>query len=417
MVGEFRSGKAAREAPWIEWQHGRIRRVPFRDKPFVDVPMALLRIGSLHRVLRHIEQEGVVEDLEILPIAVADRLLVVVFISGISAGCAKRLTESAIRLIKAGMRLPNSELEERVRAVRRFNRFYTRKIGVLKEGLLDSPFSLTEGRVLYELAQRGRTTASELAQELGLDSGYLSRMLKSFAAKGVIAKDASKNDARQIILTLTDRGREMFATIDARSRDEIVALLGALPASHQAQLVAALERVERLLGLRGEEAELSYILRPHQPGDIGWIVHRHGVLYAEEYGLDTTFEALVARIAAGFIENFDARRERCWIAERDGEIVGSVLLVGDSEEIAKLRLLFVEPKARGLGLGRRLVGECIGFARRAGYRKLTLWTNDVLVSARRIYEAAGFHLVREEPHHSFGRDLVGQYWELPLRPH
>src|SRR3984957_10943080 len=223
------------------------------------------------------------------------------------------------------MELPNSKLEERVRAVRRFNRFYTRKIGVLKEGLLDSPLSLTEGRVLYELAHREHTTASELAQELGLDSGYLSRMLKSFAAKGFVTKRASKSDGRQIILTLADRGREMFA-----------ALLGALPASHQAQLVAALERVERLLGMQGEEAELSYLLRPHQPGDIGWIVHRHGVLYAEEYGVDVTFEALVARIAAAFVENFDARGERCWIAERDGEIVGSVLLVRDSEETAKL---------------------------------------------------------------------------------
>jgi DNA-binding MarR family transcriptional regulator/GNAT superfamily N-acetyltransferase len=338
-------------------------------------------------------------------------------ISCISGGSGDYLTWSAIYLIKADMELPNSEAEERVRTVRRFNRFYTRKIGVLKEGLLGSPLSLTEGRVLYELAQCEQTTASRLAQELGLDSGYLSRMLKSFAAKGVVTKRASKSDGRQIILTLTDRGREMFATIDARSRDEIAALLGALPGPQQAQLVAALERVERLLGGRGEEAELSYILRSHQPGDIGWIVHRHGVLYAEEYGLDMTFEALVARIAAGFIENFDGRRERCWIAERDGEIVGSVLLVRDSEEIAKLRLLFVEPKARGLGIGRRLVAECIGFARRAGYRKLTLWTNDVLVSARRIYEAAGFRLVREEPHHSFGRDLVGQYWELPLAPH
>src|ERR1700736_3013097 len=285
------------------------------------------------------------------------------------------------------MELANSELEERVRAVRRFNRFYTRKIGVLKEGLLDSPLSLTEGRVLYELAQREHTTASELAQELGLDSGYLSRMLKSFAAKGFVTKRASKSDGRQIVLTLADRGREMFATIDARSRDEIAALLGALPASHQAQLVAALERVERLLGMQGEEAELSYLLRPHQPGDIGWIVHRHGVLYAEEYGLDTTFEALVARIASAFVENFDARRERCWIAERDGEIVGSVLLVRDSEEIAKLRLLYVEPTARRFGIGRRLVGECIGFSRPAGVRHLPLFANDQLVSAPRVLEA------------------------------
>jgi DNA-binding MarR family transcriptional regulator/N-acetylglutamate synthase-like GNAT family acetyltransferase len=313
--------------------------------------------------------------------------------------------------------LPNSELEGRVRAVRRFNRFYTRQIGVLKEGLLGSPLSLTEGRVLYEIAQRRHTTASELAQELGLDSGYLSRLLKSFEAKGVITKHASKSDGRQIILTLTEQGRDMFATIDARSRDEIAALLGTLPASHQAQLVAALDRVERLLGLRGEQGEVSYILRTHQPGDMGWIIHRHGVLYAEEYGLDTTFEALVARIAARFIENFDVRRERCWIAERDGEVVGSVLLLKDSDEIAKLRLLYVEPEVRRLGIGRRLVGECVAFARRSGYRKLTLWTNDVLVSARRIYESAGFDLVREEPHHSFGRDLVGQYWELRLAPH
>ena len=311
--------------------------------------------------------------------------------------------------------MPNSELDERVRAVRRFNRFYTRKIGVLKEGLLGSPLSLTEGRVLYELGQRERTTAAELAQEIGLDSGYLSRIVKSFEARGVIDKHVSQRDGRRIILTLTDRGREMFATIDARSRNEIAALLGELPASDQAQLVAVLERVERLLDDRREHSGLSYILRPHQPGDFGWVIHRHGVLYAEEYGLDMGFEALVARIAATFIENFDDRRERCWIAERDGEIAGSVLLVKESEEIAKLRLLYVEPKARGLGIGSRLVGECIGFARRAGYRKITLWTNDVLISARRIYEAAGFHLEREEAHHSFGRDLVGQYWELPLK--
>jgi DNA-binding MarR family transcriptional regulator/GNAT superfamily N-acetyltransferase len=313
--------------------------------------------------------------------------------------------------------LVNPELGERVRAVRRFNRFYTRKIGVLGEGLLGSPFTLTEGRVLYELAQTGQTTASEVTQELGLDSGYLSRILKGFEVKGLIARHASKDDGRQIILTLTDRGREMFATIDGRSRNEIAALLAELRASDQARLVAALGQVERLLGGRGQPDGPAYILRPHQPGDIGWITYRHGVLYAEEYGLDLGFEAFVARIAATFIENYDHRRERGWIAERDGEIVGSVVLVKESEEVAKLRLLYVEPKARGLGIGTRLVGECIGFARRAGYRKITLWTNDVLTSARRIYETAGFRLEREEPHHSFGRDLVGQYWELPLTPH
>jgi len=306
------------------------------------------------------------------------------------------------------------ELDERVRAVRRFSRFYTRKIGVLHEGLLGSPLSLTEGRVLYELAQREPVTASDIAGELALDAGYLSRILGSFDQRGLIEKRMSDRDGRQIILTLTDRGREMFAAINARSHDDIAAMLDQLSGPEQARLVAALETVERLLGDRRKPGEPSYMLRPRQPGDMGWIIHRHGVLYAEEYGLDESFEAMVARIAAAFIENFDARRERCWIAERDGEVVGSVLLVKDGEEIAKLRLLYVEPKARGLGIGSRLVSECIGFARRAGYRKITLWTNDVLVSARRIYQAAGFCLVREEPHHSFGQDLVGQYWELAL---
>jgi DNA-binding MarR family transcriptional regulator/GNAT superfamily N-acetyltransferase len=303
---------------------------------------------------------------------------------------------------------------ERVAAVRRFNRFYTSKIGVLHEGLLGSPLSLTEGRVLYELAQREPTRAAILAAELALDPGYLSRILGAFEKRGLVEKRPSEKDGRQVVLALTDRGREMFATINARSRDEIAAMLDELSGTDQARLVTALETAESLLGGGRKLAEPNYILRPHEPGDIGWIIHRHGVLYAEEYGLDTRFEALVARIAAAFIENFDAQRERCWIAERGGEISGSVLLVKESEEIAKLRLLYVEPKARGLGVGRRLVDECIGFARRTGYSKITLWTNDVLVSARRIYEAAGFRLAREEPHQSFGRDLVGQYWELQL---
>jgi DNA-binding MarR family transcriptional regulator/GNAT superfamily N-acetyltransferase len=306
--------------------------------------------------------------------------------------------------------------EERVVAVRRFNRFYTRKIGVLHEGLLGSPMSLTEGRVLYELAQRGSATASQLAGELALDSGYLSRILAGFEKRGMLEKRPSAEDARQLILGLTDQGREMFATIDARSHEEIAELLRPISDTDQARLITALATVETVLGGAQKAGAPSYILRTHQPGDIGWIIHRHAVLYAEEYGWDETFEALVAKIAAAFIENFDHRRERCWIAERDGEIVGSVLLVKDTPEVAKLRLLYVEPKARGLGVGSRLVAECIGFARRSGYRRLTLWTNDILVSARRIYEAAGFSLVGEEPHHSFGRDLVGQYWELPLTP-
>jgi DNA-binding MarR family transcriptional regulator/N-acetylglutamate synthase-like GNAT family acetyltransferase len=301
--------------------------------------------------------------------------------------------------------MPYAVPSERVDTVRRFNRFYTRNIGILHEGLLGSPLSLTEGRVLYEIAQREPTMAVTIATELGLDAGYLSRILGVFKKRGLVEKRPSEKDGRQFILILTDRGREMFATINSRSQNEIAAMLERLNQKDQARLVSALERAETLLG-SGRDAD--------EPGDLGWIIHRHGLLYAEEYGLDVHFEALVARIAADFIDNFDSRRERCWIAERDGEIVGSVLLVKDSEEIAKLRLLYVEPMARGLGIGRRLVRECLGFGRRAGYRKITLWTNDVLVSARRIYEAAGFCLVREERHHSFGRDLVGQYWELQL---
>ena len=307
-------------------------------------------------------------------------------------------------------------VDDRVASVRRFSRFYTRKIGVLHEGLLGSPLSLTEGRVIWELAQLERATASELAAELCLDTGYLSRILGGFEKRGLIDRQPSERDGRQIVIALAEKGRALYAAIDTRSRDAVAAMLGELDGADQARLVAALETAERLLGRGRKPAGPSYILRSHQPGDMGWIIHRHGVLYAEEYGLDQRFEALVAQIAATFIENFDAARERCWIAERDGAIVGSVLLVKESEEVGKLRLLYVEPAARGLGIGSRLVGECIRFARQARYRKITLWTNDVLVSARRIYQAAGFRLVNEEPHRSFGRDLVGQFWELALPP-
>ena len=309
--------------------------------------------------------------------------------------------------------MSDDDFDRRVGEVRRFNRFWTRQIGVLREGYLESPFSLTEVRVLYELAHREETTASELGEELGLDAGYLSRILGGFEKHGLIHKRPSEADGRRRLLRLTKRGREAFAPLEARSRSEIGAMLGGMSIAGQERLVKAMRAIERLLSGRPDPV-VPYLLRPHRPGDMGWVVHRHGVLYAREYGWDEHFEALVAEIVAKFIQQYDPRLERCWIAERDDEIVGCVFLVRESEEIAKLRLLLVEPEARGLGIGSRLVEECIRFARQAGYLKITLWTNDVLNSARRIYEAMGFQLVHEKPHRSFGHDLVGQTWELML---
>jgi DNA-binding MarR family transcriptional regulator/GNAT superfamily N-acetyltransferase len=306
------------------------------------------------------------------------------------------------------------DVARRVEAVRRFSRFYTRRIGVLHEGLLGSQLSLAQGRVLWELAQRGTTNAAELAGELGLDPGYLSRILRGFEERGLIAKEPSPADGRQSLLVLAEAGRDAFAAIDARSRDEIGALLEPLSATDQRRLVEAMGAVEELLGDR-PRSRVPYVLRPHQPGDMGWVVHRHGVLYAAEYGWDERFEALVAAITAEFIQHHDPRRERCWMAEMEGEVVGSVFLVRQSDEVAKLRLLLVEPRARGQGIGARLVEECVRFATRAGYRRLTLWTNSILVPARRLYERAGFRLTQEEPHHSFGHDLTGETWELDLR--
>jgi len=303
--------------------------------------------------------------------------------------------------------------DQRVAAVRRFNRFYTRQIGVLEEGLLQSPFSLTEGRVLYELAHQDNLTAAGLGKELGLDGGYLSRILQRFEQRGLLDRKPSESDGRQIILALTAAGRAAFAPLNARSQAEIGAMLRRLPAARQQRLIQAMATVERLLGGQ-PETRTPYLLRPHQPGDMGIVVHLHGRLYAEEYGWDETFEALVAEIAAHFIRNFDSARERCWIAELDGDIVGSVLVVKQSDDVAKLRLLLVHPDARGLGLGARLVDECVRFARLKGYRKLMLWTNDVLIAARRLYVQAGFRLVLTEKHHSFGKDLVGETWELDL---
>jgi DNA-binding MarR family transcriptional regulator/N-acetylglutamate synthase-like GNAT family acetyltransferase len=305
------------------------------------------------------------------------------------------------------------EFAERIAAVRQFNRFYTRRIGVLEEGLLDSPFSLTEARVLYELAQSEGATATRLAGELGLDPGYLSRILAGFEKRGLIARAPSEHDGRQSVLSLTEAGRAAFAALDERSAKETGELIGALSPDQQARLVAAMDGIAGLL-TAPERTPASYALRPHRPGDIGWIVHRHGALYAQEYGWNEEFEALVAEIAAKFIRHYDPRRERCWIAERDGERLGSVMLVSQSSRVAKLRLLLVEPQARGLGVGSRLVEECIRFAGERGYRKVTLWTNSVLLAARRIYERAGFSLVESEPHRSFGHDLVGENWELSL---
>lgn len=297
--------------------------------------------------------------------------------------------------------------------VRQFNRFYTRQIGVLHEGLLQSHFSLTEARVIYELAQHETVTASELCAELGLDAGYLSRILRGFAKKRLIERQPSPTDKRQTLLKLSEQGQAAFATINNRSHDEIGEMLAKLPDSERQRLVTAMQTIEQIFDTTRSRSA-PYLLRPHQPGDMGWVIHRHGVLYAEEYGWDETFEALVADVAAKFIQNFDPKRERCWIAEVDGEIVGSVFVVKVSDEVAKLRLLYIEPKTRGMGIGSRLVEECIRFVRRTGYKKMILWTNSVLTAARHIYIKAGFQLVLEEPYHGFGHDLVGETWELEL---
>jgi DNA-binding MarR family transcriptional regulator/N-acetylglutamate synthase-like GNAT family acetyltransferase len=272
---------------------------------------------------------------------------------------------------------------------------------------------LTEVRVLYELAHKEKPVASELAKELGLDPGYLSRILAGFKSKNLVDSKPSEQDGRQSILRLTEKGKAAFEPLNERARDEIISLLSSLNENEQIRLIEAMARIRELLSFR-PKTEMPYILRPHQPGDMGWVVHRHGILYSQEYRWDETFEALVAGIVAKFIQGFDPKKERCWIAEIEGEIVGSVFLAKESETVSKLRLLLVEPKARGRGIGKRMVNECIRFAGQAGYRKIILWTNNVLLAARRIYETAGFKIILEEPHHSFGHDLVGETWELEL---
>jgi DNA-binding MarR family transcriptional regulator len=307
----------------------------------------------------------------------------------------------------------NAARTERVDAIRRFNRFYTRKIGVLQEGFLGSAFSLTQGRVLYEIAHREKPTATAVAVELGLDAGYLSRILRGFKRNRLIRAERSPADGRETLLSLTERGRKAIATLDRRSNEDVTARLRDVSEPHQQRLVAAMYEIESVLAPNAAESE-PYVLRPHQPGDMGWVVSRQGLLYAQEYGWDEQYEALAAKIVAHFIEKFDARRERCWIAERNGETVGAVFLVRHSKTVAKLRLLHVEASARGLGIGKRLVQECVRFAQRVGYKKITLWTQSILLAARHIYKQTGFRCVGKKPHHSFGHDLVAETWELKL---
>ncbi|MHC4696656.1 MAG: bifunctional helix-turn-helix transcriptional regulator/GNAT family N-acetyltransferase [Planctomycetota bacterium] len=305
-------------------------------------------------------------------------------------------------------------LLRRVEKVRRFNRFYTRRIGVLREGLLGSEFKLTEARVLFEIAHRGETTATELATELDLDGGYLSRIIQGLGRRGLVQRSRSAVDGRQRLICLSEAGSDAFADLNSRSRHLFEGMLAELSDERQDRLIEAMETIQAGLGGPVVERSKTFILRPHQPGDIGWVVYRHGVLYHQEYDWDETFEGLVASVLGKFEKSHDPDSERCWIAEADGCFAGCVFVMKDSDAVARLRCLLVEPFARGLGVGSRLVQECIDFARRCDYERLTLWTNDVLDAARRIYQRAGFRLSEEKPPHSFGHDLVGQTWDLDL---
>ena len=300
-----------------------------------------------------------------------------------------------------------------VDAVRRFNRLYTRRIGVLHSSYLGTPFPLPLARVLYEIGQRGECTASALGAELDIDLGYLSRLVQGLKRQRLVQGQPAKHDARQVRLTLTPKGRKAFATLDESSRRAMGEMLAPLSTAQRSALVGALGTVESVLEPQAAKEEIT--LRPHRPGDMGWVVERHGVRYQEEYGWGALFEALVADIVARFLRDFDPKRSRCWIAERAGVRVGSVFVVAENRTTAKLRLLLLEPHARGQGLGRRLVEECIAFAKKAGYRKLVLWTHDNLTAARAIYTKLGFRLVKSEPHRQFGVPVVGEYWELPLK--
>jgi DNA-binding MarR family transcriptional regulator/GNAT superfamily N-acetyltransferase len=304
--------------------------------------------------------------------------------------------------------------DRNVAAVRRFSRFYTKKIGIVDESFLQSPFSLAEVRVMYEIAHGEEITATALAEDLRLDPGYLSRLLRRLQSAGLVEREACANDGRRKVLKLSSKGERVFGELDLRQDEHVAMFLASVPDTQKTRLTRALAEVEEILGDRPKQTS-QVTLRNHRPGDMGWIVHRHGVLYAQEYGYDERFEALVARIVNEFIERHDPARERCWIAEQESQILGSVFINKLTEETAKLRLLYVEPSARGLGLGGRLVDECIGFAREAGFRKIILWTQADLLAARRLYDKVGFKLVSEQRHRNFAeRELVAETWELDL---
>ncbi|MFB6418890.1 MULTISPECIES: bifunctional helix-turn-helix transcriptional regulator/GNAT family N-acetyltransferase [Bradyrhizobium] len=303
--------------------------------------------------------------------------------------------------------------DDQIAAVRAFNRFYTRKLGVLDQHLGNSPFSLSEARVLYELAHRDGLAAKEIGNELGLDPGYLSRIVQSFDEKRLITRKPLPADRRQYQLSLTAKGRQTYAKLNVNSQNEVAAMLAQLSASDAKRLTQAMATIEAVLEQRRAQPA-AFMLRSHRVGDMGWVISRQAAAYAADYNWDISYEALVAEICAQFIRNYDAAREHCWIAEVGGEPVGSVFLVKATDEIAKLRLLQVEKKARGLGVGRALVDQCIQGARERGYRRMTLWTQSILAAARGIYQSAGFELVATEPHHSFGQDLIGETWEMDL---
>lgn len=306
-----------------------------------------------------------------------------------------------------------ADLHPFVATLRRFNRFYTRKIGILEDGYLNSSYSLTEAHVLYELANGEHITATQLCHKLGLDAGYMSRLLRRLQNRDLLTKTVSENDGRQYLLSLTSEGQRIFAELNAGADEAVATLLQPQSPETLKRMVHAIGTLETVLGSPQPTKE-PYILRPHEPGDMGWVIHRHGVLYNQEYGWDEQFEALAAEVVIAFIRNFDPKRERCWIAEKDGERVGSVFLMKKTETIAQLRLLLVESTARGLGIGKRLVQECTRFARQRGYSKITLWTNSILDTARHIYQQEGYRLIHEAPHSLFGEGLIAQDWELDL---